>query len=261
MTKNSIILICLLSIATAVSAQNPVTVGVFGYSRVSKPAAKLTIVGNNFGDGSSTLNDVLSIDQFNGDALFSSADRVIVWDAGTDQYTTYAAYDDTGYGGSTIEWRDASDFYGSAVNPVIPVGSAFWIQSSGSVTDTNLVITGDVVATASATNQIVTGFQMLSYPFSTDVDLNETMLEQNATGDALFSSADRVIAWNDVSQAYKTYALYDDTGYGGSTREWRDAGDFYNPAGAISVTLGQGFWYEAQSAFTWVETNKYYGNL
>ena len=102
---------------------------------------------------------------------------------------------------------------------------------------------------------------MLAYPFSMIVDLNATQLRDNATGSVFFSDADRVIAWNVATQTYETYALFDDTAYAGSTVEWRDGNNFTIPAGAISVELGSGFWYDAKGEFLWAETSQYYGNL
>ena len=131
------------------------------------------------------------------------------------------------------------------------------MQSLGSVVDTNLVVSGNVVSSQAITNQIVAGLQMLAYPFSTSVDLNETQLKDNATGAFIYGSADRVIVWDVASQNYATYALYDD----GGTREWRNKLTFYVSAGSIDMNLGAGFWYDAQNGFSWAETNKYYSSL
>lgn len=241
--------LCIVSIASAQS----VTSGIFGFVKVDKPASTLNIIGNNFGADSTTLNEITSVNHFNGSFLINDADRIIIWNSVSKTYSTYALYDN----GSTVEWRSGSDFYGSGVNPSIPAGSAFWVQSLGSTVDTNLVVSGDVVGSQSVTNQISLGLQMLAYPFTTDMDLNETLLAENATGSFLINNADQVIAWDSTSQTYSTYALYDN----GTTVEWRSGSDFYNPAGTIEVNLGLGFWYDAKAGFEWVETNKYFYNL
>lgn len=241
--------LCIVSIASAQS----VTSETFGFVKVDKPAGQLNLVGNGFGDDDTTLTELVPVDQFNGALIFGDADRVIIWDSGSDSYTTYALYDD----GSTVEWRNKTAFYGSGVNPVIPAGSSFWVQSLGSTVDTNLVVSGNVVTSQFVTNQVLPGLQMLSYPFSTEIDLNASQLKDNATGALIYGDADHVITWNPVVQGYVTYALYDD----GSTREWRNKTSFYNPAGAIDIAFGAGFWFDAKSGFPWIETNQYYNNL
>ena len=253
------IAIGLIGMVSLASAQEVVTLGTFGFTKVDKPAGILNLVGNNFGGATSTLNEVAPVDQFNGAIDSAIADRVIVWDSVPDTYNTYALFDGSAYG-QPVEWRDSSDFFGSAVNPIIPAGSAFWVQSKGSSVNTNLVISGNVIGAQTVTNQIVTGFQMLSYPFSNSVDLNDIMLKNNATGAIDVALADRVIAWDVVGQSYTAYALFDGTAYS-QPLEWRKTSDFFNSASAIPVDLGQGFWYEAQNAFPWVETNKYFNNL
>jgi hypothetical protein len=258
--KVSYIVAMLLCIGAVASAQT-VTLGTFGYCTVNKPATNLNLVGYSFGDGTSTLNEVLPVDQFNGSVFFSQADRVIVWNSGTQSYTTYALFDDTAYAGTTIEWRNGNDFTGIEENPIIPSGSGFWVQSIGSSEDSSIYISGDVISSQFATNQIVVGLQMVAYPFSMVVDLNETQLKDNAKGAVFFTDADRVIAWNETTQAYATYALFDDTAYGGSTVEWRNGNSFTSPAGAIPLGLGNGFWIDAKNSFSWVETNKYYNSL
>ena len=255
------IVVGLCCAATIISAQNTLTLGIFGFSKVDKPAGTLNLAGNNFGDSASTLNEVCPVEQFNGAVNFSQADRVIVWNSSTQAYETYALYDDSANNGTTLEWRDADDFSGSAVNPFIPAGSGFWIQSMGTTVGTNLVISGDTVDAEATTNQIVAGLQLISYPFSTTIDLNATQLKDNASGATSSSQADQVFTWNVAAQTFITYALYDDSAYGGTTLEWRDANNFNTSAGAIPLTLGRGFWLYAQNTFTWAETNQYYGNL
>ena len=246
----------LCCVATIVSAQEVVTLGTFGFSKVDKPAGKLSLVGVCFGSmTNSTLNDVCPIEQYNGSRLVNSADRIIVWDATTQAYSTYALYDN---GSGVKEWRDYNDFYGSAENPSIPVGSGFWVNSLGSSTDTNLVISGSVITEDSVTNHMVTGLQLMGYSFSTEADLNNTALKDQGAGSRLVNNADRVIAWNVSTQAYETYALYDD---GNGVKEWRDYNNFYSAPGAIPVDLGHGFWYDAKSTFDWIEQNPYASSL
>ena len=253
MKQKSSLIFGLLCITSFALAQGTATLGTFGFTRVAKPAGKLNLVGNNFGDSASTLNEIAPVDQFNGARFADSADQVIVWDSSSQQYVTYALYDN----GTVKEWRLYSDFYGSAVNPAIPAGSGFWVDSQGSSSDTNLVVSGSVVDASSITNQLISGLQMVAYPFSTTVDLNSTTLKDQGTGARFADSADQIIAWNSALQQYVTYALYDN----GTVKEWRKYSDFYSSPGAINLDLGAGFWYKANNAFTWIEANPYQGSL
>lgn len=245
-------LICLASITTA----QTVTLGTFGYTRVEKPAAKLNLVGNGFED--KTLTEIAPVEFYNGGIDSAVSDKIYVWDPSVG-YIAYALFDGSAYA-QPVEWRLASAFFGSAVNPVISAGSGFWIQSSGSTVDTNVVISGNVITDQVVTNAIATGFQIMAYPFSSMVDLNSTELKNSGSGDVDSAVSDKVIVWNMATQTYVTYALFDGTAYA-QPLEWRLASDFFTPAGAIPLNLGDGFWYDAKSAFSWVETNQYYNNL
>jgi hypothetical protein len=252
------IAMALIASATVACAQQA-TMGIVGVTRISKPALALSLVGNNFGDTTSTLNEIAPITQFNGSTLFANADRVYIWDPEIPGYSLYLLYDD----GSIHEWRDIADFFKSngsyPADPVIPAGAAFWVESAGSTVDSDLFVYGEVVAKASVTNQIVVGLQQLCYPFSQDVELNSISLKENASGSTLFAGADRVYAWDVGAQTYKLYLLFDN----GMVREWRAIGDFFNSNPAftpdpIPLKLGQGFWYEAVgSDFVWIESNNY----
>ncbi len=253
-------IITVLGLAAVASAQNT-TMGIVGITRVSKPAAKLNLIGNNF--DTMALNEFAPAEQYNGDISAGNSDAVYIWSGST--YAVYAVYDERPYLGPSgaVEWRDFNNFTGGAVNPEIPAGSSLWLYSLGSSVDANTYISGNVVSTQFATNQVTAGLQQLCYPFSTDIDLNDTLLSEYAAGDISAGNADIVYAWNVDLQTYKTYALYDERPYLGpsGTVEWRDFNTFSLPAGSIPVNLGEGFWYNAVNGFTWVETNKYYNNL
>lgn len=260
MLKKTVILgICSM---IAVAHAQSTTMGVVGVTRVQKPASGLNLVGNNFGDSNSTLNEIAPINQFNGSTLFAETDRVYIWDAALPGYSLYLLYDN----GITREWRDISDFFKSGsypADPVIPAGGAFWVEAAGSTVDEDFFVHGDVVTEASVTNQIVVGLQQLSYPFSQDIELNSISLKDNASGSTLFGDADRVYAWDAAGQTYNLYLLFDN----GIVRQWRAIGDFFNTNPAFSpapiqIELGDGFWYEAvSSGFTWIESNNYISNL
>lgn len=190
------LMIALVCAASFVSAQDTVTLGVFGYSRVDKPAASLNIIGNSFQD--LLLNELAPAESLNGDISALNADTIYIWNPTGTTYDVYAVYDERAYLGpsATVEWRDVNNFAGSAQNPLIHSGIAIWLSSTGSSLDTNLVVSGDIVVEESVTNQVSAGLQLLSYPFSMTVDLNDTMLADVAHGDISAINADKVYAWD-----------------------------------------------------------------
>ena len=246
--------LCIVSIA---SAQTVVS-GTFGFAKVDKPAGELNLLGNNFED--TTLNEFAPADLYNGDIAAGNSDTIYIWNA-SGGYQIYALYDERPYSGSKVEWRDFNDFAGAAVNPDIPSGSSLWLDAVGTATDTNIVISGTVVDVQSTTNTVSVGIQQLSYSFTMNIDLNETLLANGATGDIAASNADKIYVWDSQQQEYVIYALYDERPYSGPTVEWRYFNDFTRSASNTTVNLGSGFWYEAINEFDWIETNKYYGNL
>jgi hypothetical protein len=259
--KKLVMTAAVLACATSiVSAQTVTSANVVGYYKSLKPAGDLQLLGVSFGTTASTLDDLLGQSQFTGDPETGNADSVITWNAGTQTYKTYALYDGNAWGDPTVEWRDADDFYTPMASPVLPVGSAAWLTSPAAPGDVDLIASGEVPLAASVTNSIVAGLQMLAYPFSADFALdNSGFAASGATGDPETGNCDLIIAWDVATQTYNTYGLYDGNLWGDPTVEWRNADDFYTPAQSVVLDLGRGFWYQAKSAFTWVEATPYPG--
>lgn len=247
----------LACVASMVSAQTVTSANIVGYNAATKYAdGDLQLLGISIGDNS-TLSELISDATFTGSYLLSDADQVIAFDSATQQYTTYAFYDDT----VTAEWRLGSDFFGAGVDPVLPAGSAVFVKGAPGVADVDMVVAGEVPLVQYTTNAIVADLQLISLPYSCDITLNVNegtdLADSGATGNYLIADADQIITWDEVAQGYVTYALYDDT----VTREWRLGSDFFTAGQTPTINLGQGFWYKAQSGFTWIQENPYYGNL
>ncbi|MBN2163666.1 MAG: hypothetical protein JXR25_03525 [Pontiellaceae bacterium] len=264
MLKTKIMLAVAAFLATgAVFAQNGASLGVVGVTRVTKPAGLLNMLGNNF--ASMTLNEFAPPENYNGHIIAGLADCIYIWNPVGQAYTVCGLYDDRAYLGEsgTVEWRDVNDFNGSAIDPVIPAGSSMWLFALGTDVETDAYISGDVIDSQTVTNQVSAGLQQMCYPFSSDVDLNDTSLAGVATGSIVAGLADRIYVWDVDAQTYRPYALYDDRFYLGPSGscEWRDINMFNTPAEEIPVNMGQGFWYDAISGFSWVETNAYFSSL
>jgi hypothetical protein len=121
---------------------------------------------------------------------------------------------------------------------------------------------GEVVSVATQTTDVVTSFQILSFPFSQSVDIQATSFAAmpGVSANDFPFLADNIYLMTPAG----SYAQY----YLGVDGKWRDASlwSFGNPpapAVGVTVSLGQGFFYEARNAslWSWAETNKYISSL
>ena len=147
--KKLMVSAAVLACVSIVPAQ-VVSDNIVGYTVVTKPAnGDLNMVGVSFVSTGQTLNELLPVNQFEGD-LFSAAnsDTINIWDAGTQSYATYVFYDVSGtYGPAYATYDGWQEFgqFGSAnyANPVLPAGSAFWFSGSGESAG-DLLVLGEV---------------------------------------------------------------------------------------------------------------------
>lgn len=248
------------------------SVEVWGFVKAEKPGnSKLSMVGIPFVTEDQTLNSLMDPLQFSGDAYNpSKADQVIVWNVPTQKYTTYSLYDLRAFAGyeTYAHWQEFGNFgWGKPVcNPVLPAGSAIFIRGSttGNVTVT---MSGEVVMSGMKTKRIEVGMQLISNPFSDTVKLSDLKLNESAQGDVYNpAKADQIIVWNEVTQKYSTYSLYDLRAHEGyeSYVFWQAFGDFGWGRPTVDPTFqpGCGFWFRAvNKAFDWTETNKYNENV
>lgn len=240
----------------AVAADTVYSVNVAGFSRVSVPPSNgLVLAGMSLRPFDATFLGVFGTNQLRSAALYNSADRIKLWDTASQTYLTYAQKPDGTFHPATnlTEWLT-----GPAVNPVLTNGMAFWIQSPGSSTTTNvLTFMGEAVDSPALTANIVTGLQMRAYPFSSAINIQNTHFAQDgATSNALYNNADWIQVWE--GRAYVRYALKNDGKWHKATNltEW-----LTGPAASNAFDVSQGFWYTAKKAFVWSETNCYLGNL
>jgi len=227
------------------AASNEVTsVNIVGYNTAVKPAGgQFNLIGVQFDAFDPTLLGVLGTNQLAAGALPQLADRVYIYDPSVPRYHTYALR--TGVNG----FRDVDNWNGTNVNPNVPAGTAMWILSKAGAVSNMLTIAGEAVDVATQSVNVVKGFQLLAYPFSCEIDLNNTQLTTQGTKGALPQLGDRAYVWK-ATGGYTTYGLH-------TTGQFRDTSAWGSPAGACPIALGTALWYEARNAFTWQENNKY----
>lgn len=257
MKKMVTLLIAGAAVASASFAQtNTVSsANIVGYVQRQLLPGKYTLIGVNFtaNGGNPTLKDIIGTNQLKAAANYADADRVVVWNPQSSTYQAYAQYngDKEFYPCNTAaQWET-----GSATNPVVPLGSGFWIIS-GSATTNTVYLSGDVVTAPSATFTLNSGYQLVAWPFSADQAI-ATMTTTNLTKAANYADADRIVVWE--GDHYQQYGLYTDGNWYpcNTAAEWEAA---LNETARV-VSLGEGFWFISRSAKTVTEQNPYYSNL
>lgn len=258
MKKMLALLIAGTALTAASYAQTTVSsANIVGYvQRTLPPNSKYILVGVNFtaNGGDPTLKDVVGTNQLRAAANYFNADRVVVWDKQAARYQAYAMYTDKEFYpcNTATQWANAS-----ATNPVVPLGSGFWIISAGGSTTTNtLYFSGDVVTEQSMPISLSAGYQLVSWPFSADQSI-ATMTTTNMTKDSNYFNADRIVVW--TGTAYQQYGLYTD----GNWYPCNTATEWVNALSETdrTISLGEGFWFIAKTAKTVTENNPYYANL
>ncbi len=236
------------------AASNEVTsVNVVGYNKADIPPAAVSggfnLIGIQFDAFDNTLMGIFSTNQLRAGFSPTQGDRIYIFDPGKgaaggyDQYALRAL--DMNYY-DTSKWGQPAGI----TNPVIKAGTGMWLQAPGTAgTTTEVVIAGEVVDVPTQSVAIVNGFQIMSYPYSTEIPLNDTdLMNDGATVGFSPAQADRIYIWNGVD--YDQYALSQAMGGWSKTTEWP-------VLTTDTIPMGAGFWYNAKSGFTWTEPIPY----
>lgn len=216
------------------------SLNVVGFQKLTAVSQGLVLVSTPFERSPNTLDDVIG-PQLTGGKSEGVADKIVLWDTGAQTYRTY--------------WLKAADsnWYNlsgqRATDVVLNVNQGFWIQNRR-VTNQTVIVSGDVVDDMVTTNIIVPGMNLLSYPFSTEVDINFSGLT-NGTGGKSEGVADKIAVWNVQAQTYVQYWLKS------ADKKW------YTLSGSMATGVyvggGRGFWYQRRGTtnFVWVEQRPY----
>lgn len=245
------ILAMCVSAAIVIAATNEVTsVNVVGYVKVSIPTSgnytMISIPFDPIGGVTNTLQGVFGTNRLTQNAFGALSDRL---------------YKFTGAGYDIFYQNTNGLFYivgeSTPTNIAVLAGDAFWIrQPTASNQVKEIVLMGDVVDVVTQLTDMISSYQMLAYPFSSDVNINQTgfLGSPGSVTNALFAAlADRIYVF--TGAGYDIYGLKADG--------WHSIDGFETNAVATNVfSMGSAFWYRAKSNnWTWVETNKYLSNL
>lgn len=235
--------VCFSTLASAQITDAVYSVNVIGMQKVEAvPPSRgsYTMIGMPFDQIIPNLDNVVGT---NGVANNNSllADQVLI-------------YNPTGNPpGFKIYWLAANRRWvsstGFATNIyLLPGGGAWYLNRA--VTNRQLTFVGDVVMDDAVTNYIVEGLQILSYPFSSPVNLASlTFTNGRANNNSLL--ADQVMIHNNLVNppVFDIYWL-------SSQRRWVSAKGF---ATNVIINPGQSFWFQSRTnaVQTWVENRPY----
>lgn len=249
-----------LALAAAVvhGATEVKSVNTVGFTKVGVNPGAFSLIGLNFESldaQGQTLRGVLNSGLVANDFPFL-ADQVYVFDTGTSVYNAYYQRTD-GLFYDVGAFVSPSD-YGLSTNPVVSVGQGLFVSGSTIEGAHDVALMGEVVSKTNAVVPIVTSFQMVAFPFSQAIDLQQTSFATmpGVTANDFPFLADNIYLLT-PSGSYVSYYIAADG-------QWRDVsawapGNPPAPATGVTVALGQGFFYEAKnpSLWSWAETNRY----
>lgn len=253
----TILAMCVIA-AIVIAATNEVTsVNVVGYYKLTLLPTNALQAAVQFDAFDPTLIGVLGTNQLRSTSKAAECDKVSIWNPSTVAYEIFARNP------SDNQFHWATNFSGAATNPGIVAGEAFYISSplagvyaAGSNT---IVLMGEVVDVVTQAIQIVPGYQMLAYGFSSDVNLQDLdFANDGALAHSKAANADQIRIWDPNTSSFLILAL------SSSDMKWHWATNFSGAAPTnINVDLGRGFWYWSQTniTWTWSETNRYINNL
>ncbi len=210
----------------------------------------LTMAATPFEEDLQDLNAVIGPQLF-GSNNFNTADNILLWNPGDQQYILFFLAGDVG-GGFSRKWISVNPF-GIATNEIFP-GEGMFIRNRQANTQT-VVVAGDVFLDPTNLQAIIPGFQLLSYPYSAEIGMNSTTFTNGGLGSNNFTTADNIFLWDADDQQYQLFFLAGDVG-GGFSHKWISV----NPFGIATNVIqpGQAFWYRHKGiGFDWVELSPY----
>lgn len=172
-----------------------------------------------FESGPTDLADVLGQQGTPGDAI-----HVVV--PGTGGYQTFFLVD--GPEGTT--WIGGAQPFAT---PELQTGGAFWFITP---TPRNIVMAGDVVTDETKTIAIQPGSQLLSYPYSSSVELTSVLDDAGVTAGSVIET------WDPTTGTFQPQSFFA-PGTG-----WTDP---------VVIEPGEAFVYVASSSFDWTVSRPY----
>ena len=232
------------------------SVNIVGFQKQQLPEpGKFDLVASPFVVGSNSLRDIFGTNSLFGSSSAGTADRIRIWDPINQNYVNVGV----GPGGKFYMQTPQGAWVSplQEVDDAVPLTEGFWIVSSpSSPQEREITFVGNVVLDESASHELVAGFNILSYPFSSTVGIQDLQFfESGATGDGSAGNADRLRVWDRQSQSYINFGL-------GPNGKWylqTSQGAWVSPLVESTHVFepGESFFYYAVNPTTWTLQNPY----
>ncbi len=202
--------------AAVVTAQTVTSANIVGYNKETATSAGFAISGAQFETGATNTPSSVYGDQL------PSGSKIYKFNG--------TSYDTSEYGsvfvpisGLVTKWNVELDLSG---------GVGYWVEYPEAA---EAIVSGEVPSADSITNSIEAGFNLVSYPYPVERVITNLGFAP--------AEGDKIYVFNGSS--------YDTTEYGsifvpisGFVTKWNNE--------TLSIDVGQGFWYETDSAQTWI---------
>jgi hypothetical protein len=214
-------LLGMLGTASLVAQTNVYSLNAVGYINLSVPPG-FSIIACQLQTGTNTVGSLLN----NVSGAYNGA-KIYKWIPANKGYDIDTG--DNTFGDAATGWDNAGI---DTMNP----GEALWFDNPNSTAMT-ITFVGTV---PQGTNNvsIPKGFSMISSPVPFSGDVVTNMGLQN------YNDLDKVYAYIPANTNYQIYNVDLTFGSAGYNSQW-------DPPGDPQANVGQGFWYDATSAFTW----------
>jgi len=187
----------------------------------------------------------------------ADSDNIQVYDTTLSTFVTYYLGNGlTAKGGAAPEldgWIKGGE--GSVTTDTLAVGQGFWYVAQNPSSGIDLTTSGEVVMTATGSQTIAAGLNLIANPFPVDLPLNDADSDLRKGVAGLGSAdSDNIQVYDTSLQTFVTYYLGNGlTAKGGAAPEldgWVKGGE--SSVTTDSLPAGSGAWYVSQgSGFTW----------
>lgn len=213
--KKLLMTVAVLACAASIVSAQTTSANIVGYNKDVSAAAGVHISGMQFDNPTNNPTTVF------GDQL-PLGSKIYKWTGSGYQIAEYTSVF-VPFVGPTIKWDS---------DPTLGNADGFWVEVPSAATAT---LSGEVPSDDSITNSIAIGVSMLSYPYP--VDRVVTNLGFNPT------VGDKIYVWTGSGYTISEYTSVF-VPFVGPTIKWDNE--------TLPVAVGQGFWYEAAGAQTWI---------
>ncbi len=254
---SAILLLCGLSTLPCRAQTGPVySLNTIGYQKITAPSTNYRLSAVPFATPPATVDRVIG-GQLTAGAGPETADNLLLFDTAAQRYRLLYLVNGTGDTNLDNHWIDTSVEPNGVATCTVPPNLGFWIRNR-QVVDQTVIVVGDIVNDPTVTTPIVPGYQLLSYPYSTSIKINDTTLTNGAHAGLGMGSADNIITWDPGTRSYRYYYLLGDVGDTNLNYKWIDTGMHPNDVATSALKRGQAFWYNHRgSGFNWVESRPY----